>query len=734
MTLPSSTKRPIESRRRRLVRSAALVVTLLATLVHWSCTAADRERTARPNVLLVTFDTTRADHLEIYGGPAATPHLKRLAEEGWIFEQAYSPVPITLPSHSTIMTGKVPFAHGVRDNGLFELGDEQETLAELLRDAGYSTAASVGSFPVTSKFGIDQGFDLFDEDLNAPFEDYFGNRVVEKRHLHFDERPAGRVNEPLITWLESLDEPPFFAWAHYFDPHFPHTPPAPYNQLYAHDLYAGEIAYSDAALGSLLDLLEDRGWYDDTIIVVTADHGEGRGEHNESTHSLLAYNSTLHVPLIVKPPAAALERAAAGSRIATRVGLVDIAPSILGWLGLEAPEGIQGQPLDAVVAPGPTPAKDRVIYAETLSPRISQGWGELRALYVDELKYIHGPRPELFDLVEDPRELNDLAATRPDDRERLERNLQSYLDRYAVPGLDASIEGDEETTRRLMALGYIQPSGVDVGPIAETLTQDGDPPQDRAITISMYSEAKQLLYEGRWLDALEHLERLLRLDPDNGHYIELAASAEGRLGRADEALRRLRSIPADALVPTRDSVLTNIGVLLLHQGDERGALEHFRDAQLIQRTAEGQYQIAQLYRADGDEIQAVGHLEAALEIDPAFLPARLDLAVLQARRGDVAAADAGFRRALADHPLFPRTHFNYAVFLLTQSRRDEAAEHLRRAVEMAPDYHQARSALTALLAELGQGDEALEHYLELATRAPGSRFTDDAARVLELDL
>lgn len=687
-----------------------------------------------PDVLLVTFDTTRADYLEVYGGPAATPNLKRLADEGWVFEQAFSPVPITLPSHSTIMTGKVPFAHGVRDNGLFELGAEQETLAERLGELGYATAASIGSFPVTSKFGIDQGFDFFDEDLNAPFEDFFGNRVVEKRRLHFDERPAGRVNEPLIQWLGELGNRPFFAWAHYFDPHFPHTPPPPFNQIYAHDLYAGEIAYADASLGALIETLEQSGRYDDTIIVVTADHGESRGEHNEATHSLLAYNSTLHVPLIVKPPASALEQAPAGSRFTTRVGLVDIFPTILDWLGLDIPEGIQGRSLGEVAAVGPVPAKDRVIYAETLSPRISHGWGELRALFVDELKYIHGPRPELFDLEEDPKELRDLTAERAEDQDRLKRNLESYLKRHAVPGLDASIEGDEETTRRLMALGYIQPSGVDVGPIAEVLTEDGDPPQDRAVTITMHSQAKQLLYEGRWLDGLEHLERLLRLDPDNWYYVELAATAEARLGRTDRALELLRSIPTDALVPPRHKVLGSIGSLLLRQGDRRGALEHFRDGQLLQRTATGQLQIAELFQAEGDEPQAATHLKAALELDPALVPARLALAVIEARNGDVEAAEASFERALSDHPLFPRSHFNYAVFLLSQGRSDDGFKHLSRAVELAPDYHQARAALTALLVDSGREDEALEHYLELASRAPGSPFTDQAAQVLELDL
>lgn len=689
---------------------------------------------APPNVLLVTFDTTRADYLSVYGGPAATPSLEQLASEGWVFEQAFSPVPITLPAHSSIMTGKVPFAHGVRDNGLFELMEEQVTLAELLKDQGYATAAAVGSFPVTSKFGIDQGFDLFDEDLNGPFEDYFGRRVVEKRRLHFDERPAGRVNEPLLAWLQQRQSGPFFAWAHYFDPHFPHTPPPPFNQLYAHDLYAGEIAYADASLGVLLQSLKDQGIYDQTLIVVTADHGEGRGEHNESTHSLLAYNSTLHVPLVVKPPKSALERAPAGTRVPTRVGLVDIFPTILAWVGVEVPDGVQGQPLDAVAEPRSPPAKDRVIYAETLSPRLHHEWGELRALFVGDLKYIHGPRPELFDLVNDPAELNDLLGRRPEDRARLQGNLESYLERHAVPGLDASIEGDEETTRRLMALGYVQPGGVDVGPIAETLSQEGDPPQDRAVTISMYSTAKQLLFEGRWLEALEHMERLLRLDPDNWHYVELAARAEARLGRVDQAMARLRRIPFDAVVPPRDQVLTTMAGLMLSRGDQQGALQQLRDAQVLRRTALGQFQIAELYKDLGDRPQALLHLQNVLELEPSFAPARLALAVTQAQQGAEEKADASFRRALSDHPLSPRGHFNYGVFLLGRQHRVRALDHLERAVELRPDYHQARSALTALLVELERDDDALGHYLELARRAPGSPYTQQASEVLELDL
>ncbi|MEM8962309.1 MAG: sulfatase-like hydrolase/transferase [Acidobacteriota bacterium] len=682
------------------------------------------------NVVIVTFDTTRADYLDLYDGPAPTPNLNELARDSLVFEQAISPVPITLPSHSSLMTGKVPFAHGVRDNGLFELGGTQTTLAEILQAEGYATGAAIGSFPLLSRFGIHQGFEFFDDHITAPVEDYYGERVIPKRELYFDERPAGQVNAALFPWLEDHVDRPFFLWAHYFDPHFPHTPPSPYNQRFAHDLYAGEIAYADEALGALIAKLRDAGVYERTIIVVTADHGEGMGEHNESTHSLLAYNSTLHIPLVIKPPTGV----PSNQRIAARVGLVDIFPTVLEWLNIDVPDDIQGQSLVRHLNPEGTPLTDRVIYAETLSPRINHEWGELRALYVDELKYIHGPRPELFDIAADPRELDDLIAERPDDAARLKSNLESYLDRYAVDGLDASVAIDDETAQRLMALGYLQPSRATVGQITEELRDDGDPPQDRAVTISMYSHAKQLMFDNNWLDSREVLERLLRLDPDNGHYLDLLALVESRLGRFDRALEILESIPRDAVVPPRFKVLEAKGNLYIAKGDSRAALETLRDSQALQRSAVGQQWIADLYRQAGDKVQHERHLRAALEEDPDFVPARLDLAVVLAEAGYTDEARVELERTLEDHPFFPRGHFNYAVFLTNNSEPEAAIEHFRRAVTLDPDYHKARSALVEILVSLDQEDEAIEHYLALAARAPGSDHTEIAARALELDL
>lgn len=682
------------------------------------------------NVLLVTFDTTRADHLSVYGGPALTPNLEALAADGIVFENAISPVPITLPSHSSLMTGKVPFAHGVRDNGLFKLGEEQETLAEALSQAGYGTAAAVGSFPLTAQFGIGQGFDLFDDHVTGSFEDFYGDRVLPKKQLFFDERPAGQVNAALLPWLEAHAAEPFFAWAHYFDPHLPHTPPPPLNQIYAHDLYAGEIAYSDESLGVLIATLKERGVYDRTVIVVTSDHGESRGEHNEATHSLLAYNSTLHVPLVIKPPAGYNT----GVRIEQRVGLIDIFPTVLDWLGLAVPDNVQGRSLVSLIADPDAPQRQRVLYAETLSPSLSQGWGELRALFEQDLKYIHGPRPELFDLSEDPKEVRDLIRQQPDEAHRLRDTLQAYLERHQVPGIDSSAPIDEETSRRLAALGYLRAPGEETGPLVETLTQEGDPPQDRAISIAMYSHAKQLMFDGRWLDARESLERLLRLDPDNGHYTELLATALARLGQVDEALETLQSIPHDAAIPSRSSVLTTMGHLLLAKGDLQGALERFRDSQILDRTAEGQWTLATLYGQQSDPVQQRRHLEASLEQDHTFVPALLDSAVLVAQDGQVDEARARFEKALEAHPFFPRAHFNYGVFWLAQGDRDAALERFHRAVELDPSYHQARVAVVEILWQDGLEDAALEQYLELVERAPGSNAAALAAEIMGLTL
>ncbi|MEM1179393.1 MAG: sulfatase-like hydrolase/transferase [Acidobacteriota bacterium] len=697
---------------------------LLAAAFCTGCGLGDRPE--RLNVLLVTFDTTRADHIGAYGHRAArTPVLDALAAEGVLFESAYAPVPITLPSHSSLMTGKVPFVHGVRDNGLFVLGDEQLTLAEILKERGYRTAAAIASFPLTGQFGIGQGFDLFDDHVTAELEDLYGERVVPKNGIFFDERPAARVNDAILPWLDENADEPFFLWAHYFDPHHPHRPPAPYDQLFAHDLYDGEIAYSDESFGVLLKKLQDLGVADRTLVVFTSDHGEGRGEHGESTHALLNYNSTLRVPLIFSKPGGPT-----GRRVAQSVSTVDIMPTILELLGVDLPEEldgqIQGESLGRFFGAEEDPGDGRSrrqIYAETLSPRLTRQWGELRTLFYGDYKLIHGPRPELYDLARDPRELEDLIATEPDIARDLERRLEGFIADNAVSDIDASVALDEESVRRLQALGYLQSSGDKVGPLEEQLRQDGEAPQDHAETISIYSQAKSALASGRSLEARDLLRDLLSRDPGNVHYVELELTVARQLGQADEALRLLDQLSESSAAtgyPPVERIQGLRAEIFLQRGDIDTAYDYYREVVAVAPSAPILHRLAQIHQIRGEDREARRFLEKSIEEDAGFAPAHLDLAVSHAVGGDVEAAQASFTEALRLQPYAARAHYNFAAFLAQTDQIVAAIERLERALELRPAYPQALQAQVELHLLDGDLDGARTYMARLEAQAPGS--------------
>ncbi|MEO1083367.1 MAG: sulfatase-like hydrolase/transferase [Acidobacteriota bacterium] len=681
------------------------------------------------NVLLVTFDTTRADHIGAYGHAGArTPVLDDLAAQGVLFESAYAPVPITLPSHSSLMTGKVPFAHGVRDNGLFVLGDEQLTLAEILRDRGYRTAAAIASFPLTAQFGINQGFELFDDHVTADMEDLYGQRSAPKSGIFFDERSAGRVNDAVLPWLEEHADEPFFLWAHYFDPHHPHTPPPPYDQLFAHELYDGEIAYADESLGVVLQKLRDLGVLDHTLVVFTSDHGEGRGEHGESTHSLLNYNSTLHVPLIISNPRLSSELG--GRRVQQAVSTVDVLPTILELIGLELPAELdgqlQGQSLGRYFQDQPDDGDGRSrrqLYAETLSPRLSRQWGELRTLYYGDYKFIHGPRPELYDLAADPRELEDLINDRPEIARDLERRLEGFIADHAVAEIDASVALDDESLRRLQSLGYLQASGDKVGPMEERLRRDGEAPQDHAETISIYSRAKSAISQGQFLEARDLLRDLLRRDPGNAHYLELELTVARSLGQPEEALRLLdemRKSSESTGYPPLEKIQRWRADILLQRGDVDAAYAEYRESLAVAPTAQGFHRLAQIHQSRGETQDAQRFFKKAIETDPGFAPAHLDLGIALAVEGQDEAAEVAFAEALKLQPYSARAHYNFAAFLAQTDQVDRAIQRFERALALRPAYPQALQALVELHFLDGDIAAARSHLAQLEELAPGS--------------
>ena len=393
------------SSRRRLLALAALL------LIAGAC----RSR-SQPNLVLITLDTTRADHLGAYGYPRDTsPALDVLAAEGALFERAFSHVPVTLPAHTSILSGLLPTAHGVRDNGRFIVPEDLETLPEILVKEGYSTAAFVSGFVLDSRFGLDQGFDTYDDSFT---EQWSEEKLRDARIYNqmVTDRPADQTTERALAWLEEHQDEPFFIWVHYYDPHQRYAPPRPYDQLFHDSPYDGEIAFMDSQIERLLTFLQDADRWEETAIVVTGDHGESLGQHGEATHAVLSYDSTLRVPLIVKAPAPAPPP----RRIAESTSHVDLLPTMLDLLGVAGREGA-GRSLVPALEGRPVPARQS--YFECVLPRFSFGWEPLFGLRAEGWKYIHAPQPELYDLNADPDELYNLAQSQSERRDDLEALL-----------------------------------------------------------------------------------------------------------------------------------------------------------------------------------------------------------------------------------------------------------------------------------------------------------------------
>ncbi|HWX24082.1 MAG TPA: sulfatase, partial [Vicinamibacteria bacterium] len=361
-----------------------------------------RAPSSAPNLLFVTIDTLRADHVGAWGyAGAATPALDGLAARGVRFAHAETAVPLTGPSHSTIFTGLYPPLHGVRDNVIFTLDERHPTLAVLLKRRGYRTAAFVAAYPVAKAFGFGQGFDEYHEN--------FHEIPIPGQGA---ERPGNEVADQAIGWLQREAPGPFFAWVHFYDPHAPYTPPSPYRERFAGRLYDGEIAFADAQLGRVLDTLKATGQEKNTAVVVMADHGESLGDHDEQTHAILIYESTLHIPLIF-----AGRGVPRGRVVSDRVGTVDVLPTVLGLLGVPAPDGLSGRDLRPALEGHSL--RPQPLYAESLFGRLNCRWSSLRALTLEDWKLIQGGGTEVFDLAHDPQETRDLSAAEPERAQRL---------------------------------------------------------------------------------------------------------------------------------------------------------------------------------------------------------------------------------------------------------------------------------------------------------------------------
>jgi choline-sulfatase len=667
---------------------------------------------APTNVVLVTIDTLRADYLHAYGHAGIeTPTTDRLAREGVLVEDATVQAPQTRPSHTSILTGRYPWEHGVRDNFSPAMAENVPTLATVLHDRGYKTAAFIGSYVLASNAGLNRGFDVYDEPFSAARR---GTHRYEN-----PERPAWEVVERALDWLKTAGSGPFFAWVHLYDPHAPYTPPPPYDKKYADQPYEGEVAYADAQAARLVDFLDQHGLRSRTLFVVTSDHGEGLGDHGEDEHVFFLYDTTLHVPLILSQPGVL----PAGKRIRGQFRSVDLLPTVLSLVGVP-PIATSGISRAEELRSG-TRLPDNESPSETLFPALHFGYAPMRALRGEGWKFIDAPRPELYDLRADGQEGRNLIDVKATVAAAMRDHLRGYDKGAQGTATPPPLRADAGILERMAALGYVG------GPVPLGGTASGADPKDKIQEYQQYRndtvEAHDLFRVGKVDESLAILDRLagvgiasfdehrlrgallmkkrryaeaiksfvvaLRMVPHFDQlYVEIG-EAFLELGRKDEAReaieRGLRIDPNDTLL------LAAKGGLLRRLGDLQGALAVLQGARKADPSdLSVRMKLGEVYRALGDNEHAVEELQAATRLDPESVQAMTEYAAALGAAGRKREAIAAYRNALKKNPRAGEALLGLAR-LQTPDDPDAALVLLQRLVSLDPGFPGVGDALKA---------------------------------------
>ncbi len=661
------------------------------------------------DVVLICVDTLRADRLPVYGYRGVeTPALDALARDSIVFENAVAQVPLTLPSHASLFTGRLPFENGVRDNVGYRLDASRETLASTLAARGYATGAAVSAVVLDDATGIARGFGFYDDRIEG---------TESGQALGQVQRAGGETARRLEEWIGGQDrERPIFAFLHVYEPHAPYKPPEPIRSRYPKSAYDGEVAASDEIVGRFLGFLKERGLYDGALIVFLSDHGEGLGEHGEDEHGILLYRETVRVPLFVKLPGGRL----AGTRVDLPAQLADVFPTVAQAVGQPAPAGLPGVSLLDLAAGR---VGVRRIYSETLYPRYHFGWSDLACLTDDRHQYIGAPRPELYDWREDPGEVRNLAAGLPPAFRKLRVELEAMNRPLQAPGT-----ADPETVKKLASLGYIGQASPGAG------EKDLPDPKDKIATLQTLKDANRLSSAHRDDEAAAMLRRFAAENPRMLDAWEALARALRRAGRPGEAIEALER--ADRLSPGTSQIVMGLADLNLAAGrfDKARALaEAAREL-----GADGvEEELASIALAQGDLAAAKRHAETARQKDPEGRLALLLLARVEARQGRWPSALGLLDQLLA---IEQRSHA-FSIEGVRATRGDVLA-HLGRDREAEEDFRQEMrefpanldgwSRLALLYAATGRAAEFQTLLTEMTRLVPSPRSFEAAAKVCEI--
>ena len=648
---------------------------MVVVLMALTALPAAAQTSAKPalNVVLITIDTLRADHVGCYGyKQIKTPNIDGLAADGARFERAFAVVPVTLPSHTSMLTGTYPMLSGMHDFSGNKLSPLQPTLASVLKQAGYQTGAVIAAAVLDSRFGLNQGFDFY--------YDHFDFNRLDEANLDQMERSGNVVADVALDWLAKNSQNKFFLWVHLYDPHFPYRPPEPYSREYAAQPYDGEIAFADEQVGRLLRFLKEKGIYRNTVIVLCGDHGESLGEHGEKTHGFFIYNATMHVPLIIRLPENAAARV-----VADPVSLVDLMPTVLGAVGVEVPSQVQGRSLLPQLRDlrdhddlhrddlhhDDQAGRDRVLYGETYLPRLHFNWSELRGSENTKYHFIDAPRPELYDLAKDPGEVHNLFTEKKAVSEEMRAKLAGMIRDYSAGKELAEKTGlDPDLMERLKALGYAGFSGGGDPTISSRNLPD---PKDRIATYELISDAIADSQHGRFQEAIDNLKNVVKTEPNSVPVHYLQGLDYYRLKMYPQAVDELEKTVQ--LSPDYALAVFNLGMAQAHAGQI--------DA-------------------------AIATLQRTLQLDTTNFEAAYNLGVAFLQKKQLEPAAEAFRQSVTINPELARGHRILGETLLYQNKLDDAIAELRRAVELAPQEPIMHESLAKALAAKGLTAEADE--------------------------
>ena len=678
-------------------RTAAALVGLLAVLCAAVPQASAQTPGTRPNIILISVDTLRADHIGAYGyKAAATPAVDSLAADGIVFERAIAQVPLTWPSHAAIFTGTYPFFNGVQDFSGQILSPEIRTVTESLKRGGYHTGAVVSAFVLDRSWGLNRGFDTY--------QDAFSGQAFIERDLGLVDRRAEQSVDLALEWLEKNSAAPFFLWLHLFDPHSPYDAPEPFGSRFRRRPYDGEIAYTDHHLGRLFAWLKERKLYDDALIVFLSDHGESLGDHGEDEHGFFVYNSTVHVPLIVKPPAMAGYEP---RRVSPPVETIRVAPTLLRLAGVR--DAIQRQfqagSLLTLMREGKE-RSPRPAYAETFYPFSSFGWSPLRSLQDERHHYIQAPEQELYDLTADRAETSNLAGPNQSAAARLAGELQRLVNRYQADA-PKTAEGDldPDAIEKLRSLGYVASRAPNLASLDLEKLAD---PKAKLQTFNNILRATDAFRAGRFATGRALLRDAEQSEPNLYLIPFINAGGAAREGNWPAAERHYKRVLK--LNPDFDEAMTGLARALARNQKVDEAGQWLRKAlNASPRNYRAWFQFSRIL-ARNDLAGARAALRRSLDIQPNFAPAHLDLGMLEVQAQSFPQAATHLERSIKLGLAGPEAYNFLGIAYNRTDRVTEAVESYRKAIAARPGYADAHLNLALALQRLNRREESIKEY------------------------